>query len=127
MAWGMAGAEVSPDCTTRTSVQRAGPDVRTGLGDLAAHRWASSPQPNSVCPTVPARDPVSSSNKMQRGTRVAAPSCQAEAEGQAGSPASPWTPHLHGCWERALLHTNRKQSISRVGLRGAPAAQWTGL
>lgn len=92
MAWEMAGAEVSPACTARTVCS-------TPTQTSGRDRWASSPQPDSVCPTVPARDPASCSSKMQRGTRVAAPSYQAEAESEAGSPVSPWTPHLHSCWE----------------------------
>lgn len=63
----LCSAQHAQLCSTPT--QMSGLDWET----LAAHIQVSSLQPNSVCPTVPAQDPASCSNKMQRGTRVAAP------------------------------------------------------
>lgn len=78
-------------CTTCTAVQHPSRAVRTGLGDLGSpHTGLLSAA--SVCPTVPAQDPAyCSSNKMQRGTRVAAPQLTGrgcEPGGQLCEPAA---------------------------------------
>lgn len=79
MAWGMAGAEVSPDCTTRTAVQHADPDVRTGqMGLLSAAKQCVS---HSACP-----GPSLLQQQDAKGKQGGSPQLPGRGRGPGGQP-----------------------------------------